>query len=101
MAKEVAKVQADNSCGVTSAIMGILSVTLPLLSPVILPSIVFAIIGIVFASKQNKISKNKWSKRGKILSIIGIIIVILGVALNYWIATNHPELLAQLGNLQK
>jgi hypothetical protein len=96
MAKEAVKLQADNSCGVTSTIMGILSVALPLLSPVVLPSIILAIIGLVFASKQNKISKNKWSKWGRILSIIGIIVVILGVLLNYWIFTNYPELLQKL-----
>jgi len=75
MAKE-----ADNSFGIASVILGILSIVLASV-----PGIIFGIIGLFFASKQKKIHANKWSKAGFILAIIGIIlsVVVIYLAVKY------------------
>ena len=85
----------SNSFGVASVILGIQSVVLPLLSPLVLPALVFGIVGLKFSFTQQKISRNKWSKWGKILSIVGIILVILSVIAGAWISQNYPELINQ------
>ncbi len=86
----------DNSFGVASVILGILSVTLPLLSPIIIPSFIFAVIALVFSKKQEKIHSNIWSKRGKTLSIIGIVLSVLAILLSYILISNYPSLLNSL-----
>ena len=37
------------------------------------------IIGLVFSLRQNKVNKNKWSRAGIILNIIGIIVGIIAI----------------------
>lgn len=64
----------DNSFGVASFILGLLSV---LFSFTIVPSLIFAILAIIFAVKQIKRNKNGWSTWGLILAIVGIILTIL------------------------
>jgi len=84
--KEFAK--HDNSFGVASVALGIVS----LFS---LGGLILGIISFVFAKKQEKIHANKWSKAGKILGIIGIILGIILIILNIWQAKN-PGLFSQL-----
>lgn len=83
----------DNSFGVASVILGTTSVVLSLLSPLILPALAFAVIGFIFALIQNKHSKNAWSKWGNLLSIIGIILVIIGLIASYLILQYYPQFL--------
>lgn len=93
MKKEVQqKLSGDNSFGVASVVLGILALTL-------LPfnGLVLSIVSLIFANKQNKISKNKWSKAGKILSIIAIVLsvlIIIGIAIGI---KSDPNFLNNLG----
>ncbi len=75
--EESKQVHGDNSFGVASVVLGILSIVFASLF-----GIVFGIIAFVFSNKQQRIFKNKWSKWGKILSIIGIISSILAIIIN-------------------
>ncbi|MFH1425639.1 MAG: hypothetical protein ABIG28_02850 [archaeon] len=75
----------DNSFGIAAVLLGILSIVFASANGVI-----FGIIGLIFANKQQKVSKNKWGKNGKILSIIGIILSIILII----ILIVKPELLA-------
>ncbi|MDO8459481.1 MAG: hypothetical protein Q7S74_00060 [Nanoarchaeota archaeon] len=81
---------SNNSSGVTSVVFGILSIVFASLIGIIL-----AIISIGFAIKQNKSSPNKWSKAAMILSIIGLILSILIIALDAWLRKN-PQILNQV-----
>lgn len=92
--KEQYKHNIDNSCGIVAVIMGILSLLLSSLTGVIM-----GIIGLAFSIKQDKIAKNKWSKAGFILNIIGIIIGIIVFAVTFYSLSNDPELLAKLQGL--
>jgi uncharacterized BrkB/YihY/UPF0761 family membrane protein len=85
----------DNSFGVSSVILGILSIVLASANGM---GIILGIIGIVFSKKQEKIGKNKWSKAGFILNLIGIIlgIVLLTVFIIYIL--KNPELYENLTN---
>lgn len=85
----------DNSFGLASAIFGAQSLILPLLSPVLLPSIAFGVIGLVMSSKQNKFGKNSWSKWGKALSVIGILLSVLAIVLNFTLRASPSGLLPQ------
>ena len=88
MKKEESKsVLHDNSFGVASVVLGILSVLLASLSGIIL-----GIISLVFSQKQAINSANKWSRAGKILSIIGIIVGILTLVFIIFGITKNPEL---------
>ena len=84
------KKEEDNSFGVSSVILGILGIVFAGL-----PGLILGIISIVFASKQEKYQKNKWSKAGKILGIIAIILGIAVIAINIWILKN-TDLISQL-----
>lgn len=84
----------DNSYGVASAILGIFSI---MFSYPPLYGVILGIISFVFAKKQEKFHKNGWSKAGKILSVIGIILSILVFIFLLWLA-QHPELLPALGD---
>lgn len=90
MKKAVEKefIKHDNSFGVASVALGITS----LFSP---GGLILGIISLVFAKKQEKVHINKWSKAGKILGIIGIILGIILIALNIWYQKN-PGLLSQI-----
>ena len=89
----MAKEANDNSCGVTSVVLGILSIIFA--SAV---GIVLGITSLIFAIKQNKISKNKWSKAGLILSVIGIILSIITIIATLLLVKNSgaiSQLLSQ------
>lgn len=65
--------QGDNSSGVVSVIMGILSVTFALVSPVV--GVIFGIIGLFFSNNQAKKKiPGCWARKGKILAIVGIVL---------------------------
>ncbi len=69
---------SDNSFGIASVILGILSLVCAL--AIIfgsLAGIILAIISLIFALKQRKIAKNSWAKWGIALSIIGLILNIV------------------------
>ena len=85
----------DNSFGTSSVLLGIASITLSILSPIVLSALVFGILGLIFSHKQKKHSNNKWAKAGKILGIIGIILSILAIIINAWLFSN-PNLLNNL-----
>lgn len=81
----------DNSFGIASAILGILSIVF-----LSFQGLVLGIIGLVFAFKQNNILPTKWSRTGKILSLIGTILSILVLILVIIGLKSNPELLANL-----
>jgi protein-S-isoprenylcysteine O-methyltransferase Ste14 len=81
----------ENSFGVASVVLGILSILFSSFYGVIL-----GVIGIVFAAKQQKISPNKWSRAGKILSIIGTILSIVVIIFLIVGIKSNPELLNSL-----
>ena len=82
----------DNSFGVASVVLGILSI---IFSFPPIAGIVLGVISLVFATKQQNRFHNKWGKTGKILSIIGIILsIILWVAVA-WLQKN-PDFYNQL-----
>lgn len=90
----------DNSSGVASVVLGILSVTSIILFPFgWLSSIFLGILGLIFGIIQSKSMKSKWSTAGIILSIIGII---FAIAVYFWMLSlaNNPEVLSQLSQLQ-
>jgi len=70
----------DNSFGIAGVILGILSVL-----SLNIVGIVLGFIGLTFSRKQNKIAKNKWSKYGLFLNVIGIVVgvVLLVVLINF------------------
>ena len=92
--KEVVKrsVSGDNSSGIVGVVFGILS-----LLTLSVPGVVMGIVGLLFSLKQNKVMKNKWSKAGIILNILGIILGIIAIIFLYNFAINY---LAQLQQLQ-
>lgn len=91
MKKEVKQSAQDNSFGVASVVLGILSIIFASFNGLIL-----SVIALIFANKQRKINANKWSKAGKILGIIGLVISIaLIVLIIVGLATN-PDLLSSL-----
>ncbi|MFH1290348.1 MAG: hypothetical protein ABIH92_02975 [Nanoarchaeota archaeon] len=94
MKKEVAMKSGDNSFGVASVILGLLSLLLSLALPS--QGVLLGIIGLIFANRQKKLGKTRWSHAGKILSIIGIIISLVLLVLLVWVAQN-PEILTQFG----
>ena len=84
MPKEETK---NNNCGLVAVILGILSILFAGVNGMIL-----AIISLVFASKQNP--QNIWSKRGKLLAIIGLILSVVTLIAFAWLSQN-PEILAK------
>jgi protein-S-isoprenylcysteine O-methyltransferase Ste14 len=85
----------DNSFGTASVVIGIMSIFSPSIFGVIL-----GIVSLVFAKKQIKKGKNKWSKAGKILGIIGIVLGIIWLLIFITSLLNNPEIFSQIGNLQ-
>jgi len=99
----MAKKEVDNSFGVASVILGILSIAMApgaVLAFVYGPfvGIVLGIIGIVFAQKQKRIKNNKWVKAGRTLSIIGLV---LGALFAIWIIKVFIEMLNSIRELQQ
>ena len=82
---------SDNSFGVVGVIFGILSI---IFSSAV--GIALGIIGLIFSLQQKKRMKNKWSKAGVILSIIGIIIGILVFLFVLKNILSNSELLGQI-----
>ncbi len=87
------KGESDNSFGIAGVVLGILSIVFSSITGVVL-----GIVGLVFSTKQNKIAKNKWSKAGKILNIIGII---LGIILFIFALTSILKSQAFLSQVQQ
>ena len=81
----------DNSFGVSSVILGIMAITFSSVH-----ALIFSIIGLVFAQKQKKLMKNKWSKYGLVLNIIGLILGILSIIILVYQILNDPTILQQL-----
>ena len=88
--KKEEMLRGDNSFGVCAVIFGIFSILFASLFGVI-----FGVLGIIFARKQNNVSDNNWSRKGKILSIIGLILSLIVLLLSLWLGSN-PEILAKL-----
>jgi uncharacterized BrkB/YihY/UPF0761 family membrane protein len=78
----------DNSSGIAGVIFGVFSI----MSGV--PGILLGLIGFFFSLNQHKKAKNKWSKWGIALNVIGFVIgVILTIYLTIFVST-------AAGNLQ-
>ncbi len=93
MKREVEKVSLDNSFGVASVVLGILSI---LFTP--FNGIILGIISLIFSKKQEKTNSNKWSRAGRILAVIGIILgavlailIIVGIKLNPSLFSNFQQ----------
>lgn len=85
----------DNSAAVVSVVLGILSIVLASLVGLIL-----GITGLIFAIKQEKYMKNKWTRVGKILNIAGIVVSVIVIVVTAIIALNSSniqQLLSQYG----
>ncbi len=91
MAKEESKhVSGDNSFGIASVVLGILSILFASINGLIL-----GIMALVFARKQMSKHANKWGKNGKILAIIGIILSIIVIIITIVLYKNLGILPAQ------
>ncbi|MCH7568534.1 MAG: hypothetical protein IIA87_03860 [Nanoarchaeota archaeon] len=93
--KEVVKKSVavqENSLGVAGVVFGILSVL-----SLSVGGIIMGIVGLVFSLKQSKLNKNKWSKAGIVLNIVGII---LGIIAIYVLVNYAADILGQLQGLQ-
>ncbi len=66
----------DNSFGVASVVLGIISL---LLFFTIIPAIILAVISICFAVAQRKRQKNNWAMWGLILSILSLVLSIIAI----------------------
>ena len=96
MSKEETKTK-DNSFGVAAAVLGILSIISSFI-PII--GLILGIISLIFGIKQKNIMRNRWSKAGIILSIIGIILAIIIWASAIYLL-NNSEFISQLQQLQQ
>ncbi len=81
----------DNSFGVAAVVLGIMSIMSGSL-----PGIVLGIISVVFSKKQEKSFKNKWSKAGFVLGIVGIILGLILFFVSFYLVSQNPSLLAEL-----
>lgn len=90
MKKEETKKYSDNSFGTASVILGIIGLVISSL-----PGAIFGAVGLIFASKQRKISKNGWSKAGKILNVIAIILGLTLFVVNIIYLLKDPTFMAQ------
>ncbi|MEK6908635.1 MAG: hypothetical protein AABX23_01115 [Nanoarchaeota archaeon] len=85
----------DNSAGIAGLVLGILSV----MSGV--PGLLLGFIGFWFSLHQHKHSKNKWSKWGIALNIIGFVLaIVLTVYLSIFVRNSVADLqgLSELSN---
>lgn len=88
------KEEGDNSFGIASVVLGILSIVFSSASGIIL-----GIVGLIFSLKQKKRMKNSWSKAGFILNIIGIILGIIILIYAAYAIANNPDIIAQFKQL--
>ena len=79
----------DNSFGVLSVTLGIVSLAIMITNN--LPGLLLGVLGLIFAYKQDKIAKNKWSKAGKIVGFASIIIGIISTVVIIIYLSAHPE----------
>ena len=77
---------------VVAVVLGILSV---LLSSPPISGIILGVLSLIFATKQQKNFRNGWSKAGRILAIVGIVLSILSWIAIAWLQKN-PDLYNQL-----
>ena len=82
---------SDNSFGVASVILGVLSIL-----SLSFGGVIMGIIGLAFSFQQKKRNKNNWSKAGLILNIIGIILGIIAVIFLVNFASDYLSQLQQL-----
>ncbi|MBX4196905.1 hypothetical protein KW805_04930 [Candidatus Pacearchaeota archaeon] len=88
------KKEADNSFGVAGVVLSIMSIVF-MGSP--LAGLALGITALVFSNKQRKYASNQWSKSGRVLAIIGIVLsALLAIASIYYLA-QHPDFLSQAG----
>jgi len=88
---------SDNSFGLASAILGIMSIIFATSDSV--GGIILAIIALVFANKQNSVSETKWSRYGKILGVLGLILnIILLITAIIFIVQNYDKI-SQIGGI--
>jgi len=93
--KEANDKHKDNSSGIAGLIFGILAVVSGA------PGVVFGFVGFWFSLYQNKHGKNRWSKWGIALNIIGFVIGLVAIiSLGFLIADNVSNLqgLSELSN---
>lgn len=81
--------ESGNEFGLLSVVFGVLSIV-----SLSAAGIVMGILAVIFAYQQNKRDANKWSKAGKILGIIGIVLGIIMLIVVYWAVSS--DLLANL-----
>ena len=98
MAKE-----ADNSFGIASVILGILSITTGVGVFLVFPygpflGLILGIITLIFSLIQKKKSANAWSKAGLILGITGIV---LNILLIIWLVNLILQIIENLKQLQQ
>ncbi|MEK6899308.1 MAG: hypothetical protein AABW79_04405 [Nanoarchaeota archaeon] len=62
----------DNSFGISSVIFSILGILFSIVIPFV--GLILAVLGLGFGLMQKKRTKNKWSKLGIILGVIGILL---------------------------
>ena len=90
MKKEDLAMHKDNSFGTASVVLGIISI---IFSSII--GLILGIIGLIFALKQKKLSKNGWAKAGIILNVIGVILGIIVFVMALKTILNNPAFLSQ------
>jgi len=76
----------DNSNGVVAVTMGLISIISALLTSNLIAGIIFGVIGWIYAVKQTRQSYNSWARLGKILSIVGIVLGFIAIAVSVWVA---------------
>lgn len=87
--------KSDNSFGVCSVIFGIFGILSTFLPMGVFYGVILGVLGLIFARKQNNISQNRWSKNGKVLSIISLVLSLIFLIFFLWLG-NNPEFLSQL-----
>lgn len=94
MKKEEVEKTNDNSFGTASVVFGVISIV-----STSVVGIILGILGLIFSMKQKKITKNKWSKAGMILSVIGIILGIIFFVYTVISLLKNPQFLSQFQQL--
>ena len=94
MKKEAEKTY-DNSFGIAAVILGIFSI---LFAYPPLYGLTLGVISLIFAGKQQKIMRNNWSRNGRTLALIGIILSIAFAIFLVWLKANPDVLNGALQN---
>ncbi|MEI6849475.1 MAG: hypothetical protein WCK29_00390 [archaeon] len=79
------KKEGDNSFGVLSVTLGILSILTSLLTSL---GMVLGILAIIFSYCQIRRNKNSWSKAGLILGILGVVLGLISIILYFTFLKN-------------